>query len=206
MPTSDTDLANRALRLLKANRITSLTDGTKNANVMNDIFEAERCSLLRSHNWNFATKLATLSRSSETPAFEFDYGYVLPADWIRTIRVQDNDAGFGTIRYREAELAGVGVLLASVETLYLTYVRDVTDPNRMPPDFHTALVYRLACAAPGIGNITVSRETELAKQCIRMEMKARSADAQGSEPERRPVGSWVTGRFGGYGADRRGWW
>lgn len=196
MATSDTDLANRALRLLKANRITSLTDGSKNANVMNDVFTSERESLLRNHAWNFATKLTTLSRSATTPSFEFDYGYVLPSDWLRSVRVQDNDAGTGTIHYREGELDGEGVILASSETLYLTYIYTVTDPNRMSADFHTALVYALAVAAPGIGNISASREAELVTRADRTKMQARSTDAMGSRPERRPKGSWATSRGG----------
>ena len=197
MPTSNTDIVNIALRILKTSVIQSLTDGTKNANVMNTIFTAQRDNLLRSHTWNFASKLTTLSRSSTTPSFEFDFGYVLPADWMRTIRVQDNDAGVGTIHYREAELAGEGVILASVETLYLTYIYAVTDPNRMPADFHFALSYALAVAAPGIGNISSAREVTLVQRAERAVLRARSADAMGSKPERRPRGSWASSRGGG---------
>ena len=204
MPTSNTDLANRALRLLKGNRITALTDGTKNANVMNDIFTSEREALLRNHNWNFASKLTTLSRSSTTPSFDFDYGYVLPSDWIRTVAVHDNDAGAGAIHYKEAELNGEGVILASVETLYMRYVYAVTDPNRMPADFHAALVLALAVAAPGIGNISAARESELVTRAQRALMRARGADAQGSESERRPVGSWASSRGGGWRFPRDG--
>jgi hypothetical protein len=204
MATDNTSLANRALRLLKATTITSLTDGTKNANVMNNIFALTREELIRSHTWNFATKLTTLSRSGTTPSFEFDYGYVLPSDWKRTLAVHDNDAGEGTIHYREAELAGEGVILASVETLYLKYIYDVTDPNRMPADFQTALVYALAVGAPGIGNISAQREAELVDRAAQKLRIAKSADAMGSRPESRPIGSWATVR-GGWRANRD-WW
>ena len=36
--TSDTDIVNVAMRLLKANRITALADGSNNANVADDVF------------------------------------------------------------------------------------------------------------------------------------------------------------------------
>lgn len=190
MATSDTDIVNRALRLLKAQRITSLTDGTKNANVALDVFTEIREDLLRSHAWNFATKRAILARSSTTPTFEFDFGYALPSDWLRTVSVHDNDAGTGTIDYREEELADQGVILASVETLYLRYIYNLIDPNRMSADFRTAFSYALAVAMPGIGNISASREDALEGRARRRLIKAKSSDGLGSPPERRPVGSW----------------
>ncbi len=42
MATDNTQIANRALRLVKAGRITALDDGSKNANVVNDIFTEVR--------------------------------------------------------------------------------------------------------------------------------------------------------------------
>ena len=75
----DTAITNYALRLLKAQRITSLTDGSNNANAANDVFTQVRDELIRAHNWNFATKRQKLAQSSTTPTFEFDNAYPLPA-------------------------------------------------------------------------------------------------------------------------------
>ena len=86
--------------------------------------------------------------------------------------------------------------LASVETLFLRYVYKVTDPNRMAPDFRTAFIYALAVAMPGIGNISAAREAELLKEAKSRLNRAKSADAMGSTPERRPTGSWHTSRGG----------
>ncbi len=61
---SDTSITNRALRLLKANRITSLTDGSNNANAAKDVFVEVREELLRAHNWNFGRKWAELAKLS----------------------------------------------------------------------------------------------------------------------------------------------
>lgn len=195
--TSETDLANRALYLLKSGRIASLSDTNEKAVTLNDVFTQVRDELLRSHNWDFASRLVKLAQSATTPVFEFDNAYTLPSDWIRTVSVYDNDAGVGRVFYREAEVSGQGVLLSSADELWLDYVYRVTDPNRMPADFHTAFAHALALACPGISNLSAVREDRLEKRADKHLRKAKHADATGSVPRRRPAGSWITVR-GGY--------
>lgn len=195
MAVSETDIVNAALRLIGAGRITSLTEGSKNANVANDLYEITRDDLLRSHNWNFATKRTTLARSSTAPASEFAYGYVLPANWIRTVSVHDNDAGVGTVAHRTEELADAGVILSNAETLYLRYIYRATDPNRLSADFVSALEIALARdLAPGVANASAARVDQLERRAQQVLARAKSVDAQGSMPEMRPVGSWVSSR------------
>lgn len=195
---SVTDLVNAALRLVAGNRITSLTQGNKNANVASDLYEVVRDDLLRCHNWNFATKRAALARSSTAPGFEFDYGYAVPDDWMRTVSVHDNDGGIGTIVYREENVAGQRCILASTEQVYLRYVAKVTDPNMMPADFRTALVYSLARDLSQPVANSGSAVDRMDARAERKIMAAKSSDAMGSSPERRPVGSWVASRQGGW--------
>ena len=194
MPTSDTNLVNRSLRLLKAGAITSLTDGTKNANVAVDVYSGIRDETLRSHTWHFARKLVKLAKLSTAPVFGFDNAFALPSDWIRTITFHDNDAGLGNAAFEEVEVAGVGVLASSITDAYLKYVYRVTDPNRMSPDFQTALVYALAIQMPGISNLSTAGWERLELRATRRLNKAKSSDSLGSPSEQRPVGSWVSSR------------
>ena len=193
---SDTDIANQAMRLLKANRITSLTDGSNNANAAIDVFTEVRDDLLRAHNWNFATRRQKLAKSSTAPTFEFDNAYPLPADWLRTVSVHGNDAGAGTLLYREEEVDNQGVIVTSSDELWIRYVYRVTDPNRMAADFRSALAFALALAIPGVSNLSSAREEGLETRAERRLRKAKHSDASGSMPERRPLGSWVTSRSG----------
>ena len=198
MPTSDTDIANRALRLLKGQRIDNIDDGTSNANKVKDVFSSVREEMLRAHTWKFATKLTSLARLSATPAFQYDYAYSLPDDWIRTISVHDNDAGTGIVNYEEASIDGgggqVGAILASREQIYLRYVYRLTDPNRMPPDFQTAFAYALAVQIPGVPNLSAATWASLERNATRKLNRAKSADALSSPPRRRPRGSWADSR------------
>ena len=44
---AETDIVNGAIRLVGGNTVTSLTDGSKNANIANDIYDELRDDLLR---------------------------------------------------------------------------------------------------------------------------------------------------------------
>lgn len=182
---------------MKANRITSLTDGSNNANAANDVFTEVREDLLRAHNWNFATKRQKLAKKTNVPVSEFDNAYAVPSDWLRTVSVHDNDASAGTVLWREEEQDDVGVILSSADELWMRYVYRLTDPNRMAADFRTAFAYALALAIPGVSNLSAAREERLEKRAAGRLRRAKHSDALGSVPEKRPVGSWVTSRGGG---------
>lgn len=86
---SKIEIINHALALIGGSRITSLSELTQEATIMSTVYETVRDELLRSHNWNFAIKRASLAKLSETPAFEFKAYFQLPADCLRVIRTDD---------------------------------------------------------------------------------------------------------------------
>ena len=192
----ETDVANVALRLIGSEAISGFADGSDTANKVNDIYEEVRDDLLRSHPWNFATKRQKLAQSSTAPAFEFDYAYPLPADWLRTISVHDNDGGYSTILYRVELIGTQRAIVTSSEDVYLRYVARVTDPNLMHADFRRAL--ELALARDLAVSIAASNklQDQLSKQFDRKIGQARSSDAIGASPEMRPRGSWANSRGG----------
>ena len=192
---SETDIANVALRLVGGTRITSLTQATPNANAVNDIYEQIRDDMLEFPG-NFATQRVELAQLSTTPAFGYDFAYALPADWLYTISVHDNDGGYGTIDYREEQVANQKVLSTDRTSVYLTYVKKETDPNLMPASFRLALASALArnLAIP-LANSNVL-EDQLAARAVKDLARAKSIDALSSFPEPRPRGSWANSRNG----------
>ncbi len=194
--TSDIDVINVALRRMGSARIVSLTDGSAEANVANDLYSEVLDDLLRQHAWNFATKRAKLAQLSEVPTFEFDHAYTMPANWIRTISVHPNSAGAGTMFYREEHLDDKRVIVTSADEVYLRYIVRITDPNLMPPDFRNAFSMILArdfSIVLGSSNTMHINFNQLSRNAI---ARARSSDAMGSSPERQPRGSWVNRRGG----------
>ena len=193
---STVDVINVALRRVGSSRIVSLTEDSASATVANDLFDRVLDDLLRQHAWNFATRRAKLAQLSSEPTFEFDHAYTIPADWIRTVSVHPNSAGAGTMFYREEQLDDKRVILTSADEVFLRYIARVTDPNLWTTDFRNAVSMTLArdFAIPlGNSNTMHINFDTLSRRVI---ARARSSDAMGSSPERRPRGSWVTRRGG----------
>jgi hypothetical protein len=185
------------LRKIGANKtIGSFTEGTPNANFMNDRFAEARDDLLRSHPWNFAVQRAILAQSSVTPTSGFDYQYPLPSGWLRTLGVWDNDAEAGALPYREENSSTDGnVIVTDASDVYLKYVAQITDANIMTADFRECLACKLAVdAAIGIANSNTMRELMMVDLDSKM-MQAKSTDSLGDRPGKLARGTWVSRRF-----------
>lgn len=193
---SDTEIVNLAIVALGGKTITSLTDGSNNANAANAIYGIVRDQALRGHNWNFATKRVQLAEVSTAPVFGFDHQHAIPSDWLRTVSVHDNDAGLGTIEFKEETYEGQRVLLSNSEDVYLRYVARITDPTLYNADFVVAFAIEMAkrLATKIASSNTVKADLE--EEVRRLVTGAKSTDAMGSSPEKRPPGSWVSSRHG----------
>lgn len=192
---SKVDLANDAFRLLGASRITAFDDGTKNANVITDIYDDTRQELLQ-FPWNFANKRLKLAQLTVVPVFGFDHAYALPADWIYTVSVHNNDRGAGTILFKEEFQDDQNVLVSDADDVYIRFTFNLEDPNRMSAKFRKALIAALArdmCIAITNSN---TLEEKLETRATKFLTRARSSDGIQSFPERRPRGSWVNSRNG----------
>ncbi len=183
-------ICNSGLIKLGASTIMSLTEGTKNANLCNEQFAKLRDEVLRGHNWNFAIARAKLAQLSTAPAFQFDHAYQLPADWLRGVSVHDNEAGQGAVAYR---IEG-RTLLSDADTIYLRYVRRVTDPNEMDATFREALAWKIASdlAVPITQSSTVLNEMRDGFRTALI--KARSVDAFEDFADEMPESDWITAR------------
>lgn len=189
---STVDIANGAMRKIGASTITSFTQGTKNANFLNDRYADTRDALLEMHQWNFAIKRVKLSKLAAAPAIKFEGQFALPSDYIRAVTVHDNDEGTGIPDHK---IEGSMVLCSSNE-VWLVYVSRVTDPNTMSSLFREALSALIAVeAATAIAESNTMADLKQ-DQFEKILRRARSADAMADLPDRMPVGSWMTHRSG----------
>lgn len=95
MAISKTEICNKALTLVGANPIVSLTDETQNARIINRVYELSLKSILSEAPWVFALKRTLLAQSADTLEWYDDdenYLYVKPNDMIRAFRASDRDA------------------------------------------------------------------------------------------------------------------
>ena len=189
---SEVDICNSALTKIGATLITSLTQSHKNATACNARYEDLRDDLLRTHTWNFATERVKLAQLSTEPTFGYDYEYQLPSDWIRVVSVHDVDYDRAVVKYK---IEGTK-LLTNASTIYLRYIKVVTDANEMTADFREALAWRLAAElAFPIANSGTMHDRMMVgfKSALR---RARSADAIEDYPENMPESSWTSVRHG----------
>jgi len=138
MALSQVDIVNKALTLVGASPIVSLTEDTNNARITNRVYEAALRSILTECKWNFATKRADLSVSGDDLDW-FDIGetnlYIRPADTIKIFGVSDPAASWREEGdYIISDSSGLGV----------RYVFYNIDPATYSADFITAFIDRLA--------------------------------------------------------------
>lgn len=184
------EICNVALIRCGAETITSLDQDAKRASLCKIMYEPTRDSLLRSHPWNFANRRKLLAASDTEPAFEFDYQYPLPSDYLKMQRVYD-DYGHRI----ESMDDGTKVLLSNETEIYIEYTAKVTDPNLMDPMFRQALSLALAVAICPALTENAKMVEGIATQAQEMLSAARSTDAQEGTPRDPDTDVFVVARI-----------
>ena len=139
---STVDMCNSALNLLGASTISSLTEDTKNARLCNQRFEPIRDRVFRSHNWNCLIKRIQLAQDSTGPVVEYTYGYTLPTDCLRVLKIHNGstDSIKSALDYK---IEGRKVVTDET-TIYLVYIALITDPNEFDSYLREAISHQLA--------------------------------------------------------------
>ncbi len=168
-------VANLALTILGADRITSLDDGSENARRITNVYYSALEDVLRIHPWNFAIARSQLGRLASTPLFEYDYEYQLPADYLRVITVSD-----GTNIIEDYKVEGKK-LLCDYTTVKIKYIKNTSDANQYTSQFIYVLANRIAAEiAYAVTNNKVLAE-EMFKLYQSRLQTAKEADAQESD-------------------------
>lgn len=181
------DIANRALDKVGHGSITSLSDGTKAANLVDRAWPIVRDQVLRSHPWNFAVTRVTTAPLSEAPAWGFTYQHELPSDCLRLLEVRDLSAG-------EYQVEGDRIL-CDESVLYIRYIAQVTDPNTFDALFVNAVAAYLAVEL--CESLTQSNsKKQLLMEELRMVMdKTKMVDAMENPPTTFEQDDWINTRY-----------
>lgn len=136
MSVSKVSVCNSALIKVGAERISSITQDTKRAILLNAIYDQVRDAVLRAHRWNFALKRTTLTPTSDTPEWGYDYEYDVPNDCLRVLDVDPDDIEF---------VVEGGKIRTDESSLDVLYVQRQDDESEWDPCFAEAVACRLAC-------------------------------------------------------------
>jgi hypothetical protein len=187
---SKVEIANRALQLLGARRITSLSEDSVNARAINAAYEPVKLAELRKHPWSFAVKRAQLAANSTPPLFNRDNAFPLPADFVRLL-AQDPEENFNDLDW---QIEGKQIVTNDSSPINIRYVYDVTDPNEMDPLFREAFSAKLAeacCEELTQSNAKIANAQLVYKDII---AEARRANAIERVSQKPPEDEWVTKR------------
>lgn len=152
----DTEIANRALTLLGARRITSLDDESEEAQTLSALWGTTRDAAISEHPWRFALKRATLSVDGDAPEFEYARAFTLPDDCLTPWELYDlvtTDPGiiaaFGAGATLQATkpvaMIEYGAILTDLSApLKLRYIAQIEDTTRWHASFVVYFAARLA--------------------------------------------------------------
>lgn len=196
MAESKIDIVNRALGLLGAEFITSLTEDTKAARFANQLYNDTRDTLFTMHPWNSCIKRTSLALTGNTPEYYFSHEFQLPGDWLRIVRPEDDNL--------EYKVEG-DKLVTETDTFKCTYVFR----NESVGTYNSLLVETLAAklavnlTMPLLQDLeTLNAMNQLYFEKLR---NARSADAQEGSPEGLDADFWIESRTAGSGLSNYRW-
>lgn len=136
MPSTSVDISNLALSYLGGNRITSLEDESKEANLCKANYQPVLEAVLEAREWSFATcRFTSGSPASPAPVYGFANAFQLDASVLRVLDVNDNDY--------EWQVEGRRIVTDQESVEYRAICR-IEDTSLLPPTFVQALASRLA--------------------------------------------------------------
>ena len=183
------EIASNALRLLGDDPITSFSDDSERARLVNAIYEEMRDEVTRAAVWNCCKSRQVLASLSETPAFGWAYYHQLPADCLRVVDVLSGDTRIDhTIEGRR--------LMTDASSVNLIFLQRVTDPNEFDVLFISAYTARIAAelALPVSGSNTVA--TAMWTAYDKKITEARTIDSQEGTPANLDAQSIMDARAG----------
>lgn len=134
------EIANRALQKIGAARVTSLDEGSRNADAVKFAFDFLRDSELQMRFWTFAIKRISITNDATAPAFGRAYQYTLPEDYLR---IAPDDPHYPSA-YTDRLFEGRKILTDEGGPLQIRYVSNAVPEEQWDPLFADALAMRIA--------------------------------------------------------------
>ena len=136
---ANVDIANEALIRLGAATITTLTDGSANATLINSIFGDTRDMLVAGHPWSWAVTRADLVSNASTNYTDWSYMYDVPS----ALRLLSLYTASGSSSGEKWFVEGTYLYTNQVSAM-MSYIQSISDTDTMSVPFKKALGARIA--------------------------------------------------------------
>lgn len=193
------EIYNRTLVKLGQRPLATLSDQRPEQRAVDRVYDATVQSLIEGALWKFASRSDELQPSdTATSQFGYQFVYEQPEDYVRIIRISDNQ------RFRPTLidfLFETGFIYCDCSPLYLQYVSNDAahgyNLGAWPASFANAVVDELALrTAPYLTGAGVPKIEQLEKQAKRSFFIAKQRDAVNQPESWMPPGRLVRARSG----------
>ena len=200
--TSTVDIANYALNSLGASNISSFSENSKPARIINQRFESVRDSVFRSHPWNCLIRRTELAKETIPPAFGYANQFSLPTNpyCLRVLEFTNGSMSYPQDNMFNNTGGPVFViegrkLLSDEGTVKIKYVARVTDPQEYDANLidvlAAALAFEISYAITGsntVKQLMAAEYTDKLKQ-------ATFVDGTEGAPQRLEASEFIESRF-----------
>lgn len=137
---SRVEICNLALSRIGASTITSLSDGTRESNLCNVLYNDIAEEVMSEGEWSTCTFRQTLNKTTNTPLYDYTYEYQLPTNprWLKFIEISGDR--LNDLEYDIEE----DKLLTNESTVKCKYIGFLEDSSKYGPYLKAAIVSRLA--------------------------------------------------------------
>lgn len=203
MARSITEICNEAISDLPAHPVTSIDDGSKEAEECDRHLNGVVADLIGEHDWGHVRRRIALAAVANDREGEWGYAYAFPDEMISPIRLIRNydapsaadvivtpllywpllDLGYMEIPYTLAD----GVLYTDLDSAILEYSTDAVEPTKWPPLFAQAVIRLLAARIyrPILGEKADTREYMVKYTAARQAIDFAVADDLNRYPRQR---------------------
>lgn len=198
MATSIVQICNIALNHIGQRQITALNENTQSSRACSLVFDTVRDSVLREHTWNFATVMEQLAPISGESVPVWDYLYTYPPKCLFVRKVFNSSTSDDQLPDEHKEMltpvTKQKCIATNVETAWIEYTYQVTDPNLYDGAFIDALTYRLAASLAQ----NIAGNNALAKDMLsfyeRIMDRAKLANASEGAPKKNSYSGLINSR------------
>lgn len=171
MAVTQISICNSALAKVGQAPISSITQETRAAQIINSLWSLIQDEMLSCHEWNFAIKRVDLSPTSDEPAYEFTYEYDIPNDCLRVL---ETETDVTTINDRWV-VEGRKILSNDSE-ISIRYIFRNEDYNSWSPQFAEVMAWKIAHSIAYALTQSTERERACADALKQALSYARSTD------------------------------
>lgn len=177
---TDVSICSNALLMLGAKPINSLVAAAEgNADrvlLAANLWPSVRDDLLRAHPWNCAVKRVLLAPEATPPAFDYQASFLLPGDWMRTLRIGTKHV---PLDFRQEGRR----ILADTDQLPLVYVYQNEDVGSWDGALVDVATRRMAAAMAYAITQSASLRDQMNSEAEVAFKRAKAVDGQDEPPQ-----------------------